>query len=71
MHEMRTTAIDDHRRLSVTPRYVCHAGRMCKAAKRIEVLFGVETVGDQKHSVLDGDSMRPLPNQFGLLLNLQ
>jgi len=44
--------------------------RCAKTAKKMEVLFGVETLGDPRHIVLDvvpitlqrGVSMRSLPN---------
>jgi len=32
----------------------CYAAHLCKTAERIEVLFGLETLGDQRHIVLDG-----------------
>jgi len=52
---------------------------VAKTAERIEVLFGVKTLGNQRNIVLDGGpdppsargrevhSMQPLPNHFGLL----
>jgi len=49
MHELRTIAIDDFVHLSVYYAVCC-----ANTAERIEVLFGVETLGDPRNIVLDG-----------------
>jgi len=76
MHEMRTIAIDDPGRLSVSlPRGFIQL-RCANTAERIEVLLRVETLGDPRNIVLDRsrnfftDSMRPLPNYFDNLFAL-
>jgi len=53
MHDMRTVAIDDHGCLSAMPLYVVS---LCKHAEWIEVLHGVEIIGDPKNIVLDRSS---------------
>jgi len=66
MHEMQTTAIDDPGRLS------CGFTRLrcANTAERIEVLLGVDTLGNLRNTVLQGvpisltDSMRHSPNYF-------
>jgi len=70
---MRTIAIDDPNICQSVTRTGC-----AKMAERIDVLFGVETPGDPRNTVLDGGhhpslrvrgcSMRPLPNYFGHVL---
>jgi len=40
-------------------RSVCHATALCNTAEQIEVLFGVETLGDPRHILLDGASDPP------------
>jgi len=73
MYLERTVAIDD----PVACCFACHFPVPCKTAERIEVLFGLETLGDPWYIVLDGGpdsrrpgggrSMRSLPNYFVLL----
>jgi len=50
---------------------VCHEAVMCKTAKETKVMLRVETLGDQRHIVLDGDPspMRPLPNYFDVFVH--
>jgi len=56
MNEIRTTAIYDPGRLSVCLSRSGHFTRLrcANMAKRIEVLLGVETLGDPRNIVLDG-----------------
>jgi len=42
MHKMRTIAIDDPGVCQYVNLSVCHTGGLCKTAKRIDVLFGME-----------------------------
>jgi len=46
---------------------VCFCAICAKTAERIDVLFGVETLGDPRNEERKGGSMRPLPNYIGHL----
>jgi len=59
MHEMCTVANDDHVAW-VAYKCVCHAPAPCKTAKRIELLFWVETLRVPMHIVLDVGTNHPM-----------
>jgi len=64
MHEMRTAAIDVPVAWASVTLSVTRL-RCAKAAKRIEVLFGMKTFGDPKNG---GDPMQLSSDYFGRLL---
>jgi len=59
MHNVYNAAYCDRRSCSVVccvsvSLSVCHSAALCKTAKLIEVLYGMEALADPGHTVLDG-----------------